>query len=535
MKLNFTVANIMNSKLSLLATALLFSACSSIDVPLDPLTVSTDAGQVHGAAKVLDGSSAEIFLSIPFAAPPVGSLRWKPPARVKAWQGVRDASAMPPLCPQGNAQNMKGSEDCLYLNVYRPSGTRTNARLPVMVYAYGGGNVAGGAAAFDGTRMAAENGIIVVVPNYRIGALGFLNHPAIAPLEQGGNFGVMDTIAALEWVQRNITAFGGDPSRVTLASQSSGSTNTCRLLVDPNTSGLFHAATLLSEDCVHDVDTPQEAGIRADNFAKAVGCDKAKDITGCLRSKTAEQIVAAGGKGPQGSGWNPTATTPAAQLIAAGQWRRVPILLGSTREEGRSSGVPFSRFNVPDYENWVRRLVGSTRASEVLAAYPASKYPGPFAIPYVVGEVITDSGMRGLGGCPNIALGKALSDQIPTYYYRFEDPNPPAPKTPVGYEYRASHGFETMYMWGPNRTTPPLSEPQIILSNEMIRYWGAFVRNHNPAVAGQQGWPRLTANGKFLALRPGGKSTERSMMQLEKDNQCSLWNTMPIIMDRGEI
>lgn len=534
MKLDLSAVHQPTCRLACVATALIVTACSSIDMP-DPLIVNTEAGQVRGTAQTSASGSAETFLSIPFAAPPVGPLRWKPPVRPIAWQGVRDATAMPPLCPQGNAESVKGNEDCLYLNVFRPSGTHASSRLPVMVYAYGGGNVGGGAANFDGKRMAGDNGIIVVVPNYRLGALGFLNHPALAPLEHGGNFGVMDTMAALQWVQRNIAAFGGDPKRVTLASQSSGSTNTCRLLVDPKSTGLFHAATLMSEDCVHDVDTPQEAGVRAANLARAVGCFDTTDVAACLRSKTPAELVAAGGKGPQGSGWNPTATTPAAKLIAAGQWQRVPILMGSTRQEGRSSGVPFARFKAADYENWIRRLVGPTRAAEVLTAYPVAKYSGAFAIPYIVGDVVTDSGMRGLGGCPNIALAKAFSTQIPTYYYRFEDPNPPAPTAPAGYEYLASHGFETQYMWGPNPTTPPLTEGQTFLSNEMIRYWGAFVRNHNPAVAGQQNWPRLTESGKLLALRPGKHSAESSIMQLEKDGQCALWGTLPVIMDRGEI
>jgi len=320
-----------------------------------------------------------------------------------------------------------------------------------MVYAYGGGNSGGSANGFDATRLASDNGIVVVVPNYRLGALGFLNHPAIAPIEQGGNYGVQDTKAAIEWVQRNIRAFGGDPGKVTLASQSSGSTNTCRLLVDPSTKGLFHAAILSSEDCIHDVDPPADAAVRANNLATRVGCTEAATVASCLRSKTIAQLNAAGGQGPQGSGWNPTAAKSAAASIAAKEWNPVPLLLGSTREEGRSAGTPFTAYTADDYAAWVTRLVGASNAQAVLARYPATKYTGQYAIPYVVGDIVTDAGMRGLGGCTNASLAKALAAQTPTYFYQFEDTAPPSGSNPAGFAFLASHGSDVPYLFEPPR------------------------------------------------------------------------------------
>jgi para-nitrobenzyl esterase len=502
----------------------------------ESLVVSTEAGSVRGTTR----NNADVFLGLPYAAPPVGDLRWAPPAKAVAWQGVRDGSVPGSSCPQTGGTPLiprSENEDCLYLNVYRPAGTNANASLPVMVYAYGGGNVSGGAIAFDGARMATENGIVVVVPNYRLGALGFLNHPALAKEAkdgQAGNYGVLDTKAALEWIQRNIAAFGGNPQKVTLASQSSGATNTCRLLVDPGTAGLFHASIIVSEDCIHDVDTVAESEARAATLATKLGCTDPANVATCLRSKSAGEIINAGG------GWNPHAPKPAVEAIAAGEWRPVPVLLGSNREEGRGSGAAFRNFKPEDYTAWVTRLAGATRIPALLEAYPVDKYAGQHAIPYVIGDFITDSGMRGLGGCTNLTLAKRLARQAPTFYYQFEDPKPPAPLTPPGYEYRATHGFDVPYLWPDSADMTPASsrftEDQRRLSNEMIRYWGAFVKNFNPAVPGQSAWPQFTgADGVMMALRPGGASQAIPAAQFYQQHQCGLWESMPLILDRGEI
>lgn len=502
----------------------------------DSLLARTETGQIKGFTKSNAGASADIFLGIPYAAPPVGALRWAAPARPVAWQGVRDGTVAPPICSQGT----KGSEDCLYLNIYRPAGTDANAALPVMLYAYGSGNVDGGANNYDATRLANDNGIIVVVPNYRLGALGFLNHPAIAPVDQGGNYGVLDIKAALQWVQRNISTFGGNPGKVTLATLSAGATNACRLMVDNTAANLFHAVTLSSDDCIHDVDTPEEAVVRATNLANKVGCTDAATVASCLRSKNHAELVAAGGQGPQGSGWNPTATTPAATLIASGNWNKVPVLIGSTATEGRYVGVSFVNYTEQNYSDWVTRLVGAANTSAVLARYPATKYTGQYAIPYVVGDIVTDAGMRGLGGCTNVSLAESLSAQTPTYYYQFEDMNAPYDTTPPGYQYAASHGSDFETYGFPSDASTSLSTrftaAQRQLSDEMIKYWGSFTKNHDPSVSGQAVWPRMTgANSQFLSLRPAGASQANPVSSYKQQHNCDLWATMPLILERGEI
>jgi len=498
------------------------------------MTVKTEAGYIQGTQQTTTGGSAEVFLGIPYAAPPVGALRWAAPVSAEPWQGVRDGTRFAAICPQGKV----GNEDCLYVNVYRPAGTGSRASLPVMAYFHGGGST-GTANTHDATRMANENGIVVVVFNYRLGALGLLNHPAISSGAAGGNYGLLDAKAALSWVQRNISAFGGNPTNVTLASESSGSTNTCRLLVDPSTAGLFHAAIISSDDCIRDVDTPPEALVRPSNLVRQVGCTEAANVGSCLRSKTSAELAAVVGQGPQGSGWNLTAAKSAAASIAAGEWLPVPILLGSTREEGRSSGTPYAKFTPQDYQTWVTRLVGPANAPAVMANYPANKYTGPYAIPYVVGDVITDSGMRGLGGCPNVSLAKSLSRQTPTFYYQFEDSKAPSPSSPPGYEYLASHASELPYLWGfatQSVGLPPFTDAQRQLSTEMIRYWGAFAKNHEPSVPGQAPWPRVEdAGGSMMSLRPGGASQVGPLATFEDTHKCAFWATMPVILERGEI
>ncbi|WP_332776353.1 carboxylesterase/lipase family protein [Polaromonas sp.] len=504
-------------------------------------TVTTENGSVKGLAK----GDAEVYLGLPFAAPPMGSLRWAPPERAASWQGVRDGTVAGPSCPQRAASPVIGrteNEDCLYLNLYRPAGAASGASLPVLVYVHGGANTVGGAVQIDGARMAAENGVVVVAINHRLGSLGFLNHPALAQQAKdrlAGNYALLDIKAALEWVQRNIRAFGGNPNKVTLGGTSSGGTNVCAVLVNPGTAGLIHAAIISSDDCLRDVDTVAQSEARAAAFAAKLGCASPENVVTCLRSKSVGELVTAGGA------WNPHVDPkgfhrkPAIDAIAAGEWRAVPVLMGSTREEGRSSGTAFANFTAQAYAAWVTRLVGAERAPAMLAAYPADKYSGQFALPYVIGDFITDSGMRGLGGCTNLALARYLARQTPTYYYQFEDPNPPAGSTPPGYEFRASHGLDTPFTWpdSPHMaqfSSSRFTEAQWQLSKGMNRYWAAFVKNFNPEVPGQAAWPRLTADGSLMSLRPGGQSQATPVAQFAELHKCALWEKMPWVLDRGE-
>lgn len=485
--------------------------------------VTTANGTMQGATTLAPGSDkgADSFLKVPFAAPPVGELRWKAPQAPADWAGVRDATTPSPLCPQG----ADGQEDCLYLDVYRPAGTSSRDRLPVMVWAYGGGNTGGGAKNIDGRRMAAENNMVVVVPNYRLGALGFLDMGRKG--SPSGNYGVQDIRAALQWTQRNIAGFGGNPRGVTLSGQSSGGTNACRLLVDPSTRGLYSAMTINSDDCLHDVDTPAEATGRATALAQQLGCDTASDSLACLRARSAKELAAAGGT------WNPVAATPAVDLIKAGRFNRVPMLMGSNKAEGRLF-TPWYDFDADQYKAWVSDLVGPAQAPRVLEQYPADRYSGQWAIQYVMADVMTDSGMRGLGGYTGLRAAGALAARTPTYMYEFQDMGAPSSGDPKGFVYGAAHGAEVQYLFPNEDTWGRFTTDQKRLSNEMSHYWGSFVRYHRPVSQGGAVWTPLRGerSGTVMQLRPGGSRSE-PVPAYSREHRIDFWRTLPIIMARG--
>jgi para-nitrobenzyl esterase len=485
------------------------------------LTVQTESGTVKGLTRSVPGTalSADAFLGVPYAAAP----RWSAPQKAASWEGIRDVTAFGNQC----APLAGGSEDCLNANIFRPAGAASDAALPVMLYVPGGGNVTTSNRRSDGARLSSTSGIIVVIINHRLGSFGFLNHPAISPAGDGGNFGVQDIKAALEWTKRNIAAFGGNPNKVTLAGQSSGSTNTCRALVDPGFKGLFHATFISSEDCIHDVDNIEQSQTRAVALATKVGCTDTATVAACLRSKTTAELTAAGGA------WNPAARLPAVDQIAAGDWNKVPVMLGATRWEGRSAGTAYLNYSEQNYKDWLTRLVGPTNQPMVLAAYPVNKYSGQYAIPYLMGDVITDSGMRGLGGSTNIKLAKIFSHQTPTYFYQFEDPNG-TPSTTGGFQNLASHGADPNFWFG--ELSASFTADQQNLASDMLRYRGEFVKNYNPTVRGLPAWPQMTtANGSVMSFIPGpGMTKDQPVAIIEAQHNFNLWSSIPTVLDRGE-
>ena len=247
--------------------------------------VRIDDGLVRGTT----AGTVDEFLGLPYAAPPTGNLRWRPPAPPASWEGVRDATQFGPSCPQATVNNPylppgPISEDCLYLNVYTPtSRSGGGGGRPVLVWIHGGGLTVDGARNYDGSKLAAD-GTVVVTINYRLGALGFLAHPALASRPGGpaGNYGLMDQQAALRWVQRNIAQFGGDPHNVTIAGQSAGGLSVLAQLVSPGARGLFQRAIVQSGAFALTQQPLATAEAAGEKFATAVGC--ADQTAQCLRS-----------------------------------------------------------------------------------------------------------------------------------------------------------------------------------------------------------------------------------------------------------
>ncbi len=366
------------------------TACRTT-VPPSPGLVITDRGPVQGTRS----SGTWAFKGIPYAAPPTGDLRWKAPAPHACWATPLDASSYGSMCLQvssADSTQVLGSEDCLTLNVWAPEGATASSRLPVLFFVHGGGNVQGasseqqvGTYVYEGDLLAAHANAIVVTINYRLGAMGWLAHPAFAAENahgSAGNYGTLDQIAALEWVRTNIAAFGGDPSRVLLFGESAGAVNVCGLVVSPLARGLFSAALMESGGCT--AATRDAASTFATSFAKKLGCDTAADVAGCLRNASANDVtlavpepadiaVAKGGDyQPNVDGWV-FPDLPVA-ILRAGDHNHVPFVLGGNSDE-TSRAVP-ATLTEAQYEAAVLAYVGGVQAvaDQVLAMYPASDF-----------------------------------------------------------------------------------------------------------------------------------------------------------------
>lgn len=319
--------------------------------------VMTDSGPVKGSA-VSGAPGVVTFKGIPFAAPPVGKHRWREPQPVQPWKHVRDCRQFGPACPQSDAlvriygiEPPKLNEDCLYLNVFTPARD-ANAGLPVMVWFYGGGFAVGDASTYDMTRLS-QLGAVVVTTNYRVGVFGFLAHEALtqeSPHHVSGNYGLLDMVAALRWVQRNISRFGGAAGNVTIFGQSAGASGVCYLMASPRTEGLFHKAIMQSQGAYNLDPTLQMTEQNGTLFFAALACNHGPDPLAKAREKTWQEVfetsqhtstdgqsVPAGSHkpllrfGPNIDGW--FAPEAPSLVFAAGRQRNVPLLIGSNADE----------------------------------------------------------------------------------------------------------------------------------------------------------------------------------------------------------
>ncbi|MEV4216009.1 carboxylesterase/lipase family protein [Micromonospora sp. NPDC049662] len=502
------------------ATALLATAATAVGPAAEAAdrqgaaVVRTDQGALRGSV----APDHLTFEGIPYARPPLGALRWAPPRPGPQWTGVRDATRPGPACAQLKGLPMddpSASEDCLYLNVTTP---RTPARTPrpVLVWLHGGDFRFGQGDAYGGERLAADGDVIVVTVNYRLGALGFLAHPALAgPDGSTGNYGLQDQQAALRWVRRNATAFGGDPGSVTLAGQSAGATSVCAHLAAPGSAGLFHRAIMQSNSCVHPVQTRAEAVEAARELAGRVGCTDPGVLAACLRGRDAATLVDAVGYPGAGVDLGPvvdgrTLPVDPADALVSGRLHPVPVLTGTNRDESTLQvwGMERSGMNCPQppvpgqppescpltddqYREQVRAMFGD-RAQEVLARYPSDDTRSASE---ALGAVWTDQAYAE----PIYSAALAFARTVPTYLYEFADEDAPffaegpTPTFPTG----AYHCAELPYLFDVDYAEA-FTPTQRRLSGEMVRAWSDFARTGRP------GWPRLRDRSGYVRVLAGG-------------------------------
>jgi para-nitrobenzyl esterase len=451
--------------------------------------VWTDAGPIRGTA----AADYQSYQGIPFAAPPVGALRWRSPQPVQPWSAVRDATKPSGACAQSNGGGAKtDNEDCLYLNVTTPS---RHGRKPVMVWLHGGGNSYLTASGFDGARIATQGDAVVVTTNFRLGYFGFLGHPG---LPNSGAYGIEDQQAALRWVQRNAAAFGGDPDNVTVFGESGGAFDICAQLTAPGSRGLFHRAIAQSGGCsitwpangiIHGfpASSPWVAKAKAEADGVALATQLGCSDVACLRRLPASALTAIeNGLTPVVIG-NRVLPVHPVEALATGRFNRVPVIWGNTRDEGRLTAAtiaePF------DYHGLLVQAFGSDKAARVEAEYTAAKY-GSDRLAY--GAVLTDR----VWACNQLADDRLLGRRVPTYGFEFADRTAPVgyfkDLIPPGFPAGAFHSSDVAYLFD----TPmfDLNAEQRGLSDQMIKYWTRFAKTGNPNAHGLPTWPTFRDN-----------------------------------------
>jgi para-nitrobenzyl esterase len=492
--------------------------------------VHTDKGAVQGVTK----RGVDSYLGVRYAKAPVGPLRWHPPQPAAAWSGVLATTSYGSRCPQlandfDGAQSL--TEDCLFLDVERPSSPAAGSRLPVYVFIHGGGLVNGSSNRYDGTSIVQQTGVIVVTINYRLGAFGFLGLPELTAQQgESGNYGLQDEIAALAWVHRNIASFGGDPRRVTVGGESAGAYSVCALLSTPSSAGLFSAAIMQSGYC--DSGSQSDAENSGQAFAGAAGCIVPAHVLACLQHMGPKALLTwwdnVGDPNFVVSG---TPTVPLAPLAAVmhGKIHNIPVLIGANRDEGRTfTAGSVGAMDKAGYESWLQDNIPGPRIASVEARYPWPSNADQFTGAYLTGAIITDSGLFGIGGCVNRDFVNALAKSTPTFAYEFDHRTGPGVNPqPAGYVWGAGHAAELAYLWPSfNNGTPiapTFNEGERQLSTQMIAYWGAFVENGRPSAAGQPHWPAMSSSQSLLSLRAGNTSTVITDAALSREHQCGYW------------
>ena len=496
--------------------------------------VPTDKGWLKGA---LEGNTCA-FKGVPFTAPPVGDLRWRPPAEHAAWDGVLNATEFGNQCPAINAANQYvGDEDCLVLNVWM-SATTTDASLPAIVWVHGGSNrqgqsqangLPGSGTPTEGRQFVEQAGVIFVSVQYRLGPLGFWAHTVLdaeSPRHVSGNYGILDQIAALRWVQKNIAFFGGDPRRITLAGFSAGATDVAAIMTSPLAGGLFTSAAMSGARLLTYATLADFEADTGSYVVNTMSCGTASDIAACMRSKSARDLIilAPGVNNPRHQQYDANVdfyllTGQLNDVITEGKHNHVPFIIGHNKDDAAVQNVPIG--SVPDeatYRSRVNGLFGPAAGAQALSQYPSSNYQSPEKA-YIA--LLTDW----LVVCPAHRMAQtAASKQLePIYHYSFEHPLAGSPAA----EFGVYHGVELMFLfkdWRSSQTGPYNPTPgEVELSNQMFDYWTRSAKG-NPNGPSSVTWlPYSLGPEQYLKLDTPTIGVGSGFLE----HKCSFWDGLP--------
>ena len=502
-------------------------------------TVQTKDGPVCGVT----ADNITSYLDIPYAAPPVGDLRWKSPQPHAPWTTVLQATTAAPECPSpgfppGSPPAAGTSENCLYLKVEVPAGAKPGEKLPVMYEIHGGGFL-GTALTNDGDNLVNSGKVVYVFANYRLGILGFLADKALGP--HSGDYGLQDQQAGLRWVKQNIASFGGNPGDVTVFGESAGGASTCDQVASPTARGLFQRAISVSgfynyqndivwskADCKSTYYTEAQAQKVGAQFAAKVGCGDAANVAACLRSVPAATLVEDGGQyteptaggtiGPIVNG--ATLTMSPAKAFATGHVNHVELISDVGRDEfngGVYTNTPGLPVVVADTAAQYRQLVQEQfgrLAPTVERLYPPSQYQSPYT---AYRTIMADSASV----CPMLQTNQELSRYIPVYVDIDTDADNPAGENltlPLGAQHSGTNGLVHF---------PPaqLDANQAALQKQLLAEWTYFARTGNPSAPHTPAWaPYSGRQHPVMLLQPADTSTVTPAAFIAAQHNCGFWD-----------
>ena len=482
----------------------------------------TESGLVTGI-KAKNG--VEMFLGIPYAKPPIGDLRWKSPQPVDPWKTPLVADKYGAPCPQvrGGKIDPKGNEDCLTLNVWKPKGASSDSQLPVMVWIHPGSFSINSGATWGGKNLSDIGNVVVVSLNYRLNIFGFLALEGLKKESKDGitgNYGFEDQQLALQWVQKNIANFGGDPENVTIFGESSGGMAVCAHMISSKSKGLFHKAIAESGPCAtlsKKMDTSVKEGTER---VAPLGCNDSEDVLACLRKKPTLDLVKALPVEANLSGvtWSPVIdnvilTDSPSNLFKLGKvGKEIPVLFLVTKDEGMLmvNGVGKMDIDEKQYSDIITNLAKSKdNVDKILAQYSASKYPTPA---HALGDFLTDRDVKCVERRDIQAISKAGANAYMSYFTSGRDIDG---MKKLG----AFHTVEIDFVFFSDQGSYGLTDAEKVLARSMMSYWSSFAHTGNPnATATGVSWPKVSDN-KYIVFNTNKIEVVPNMFP-----ECDFWD-----------